>query len=318
MSAWATNMGSALLQWMLQVPVALLMAVALMIVCVVLILRAMRPNREDVIARVALIEPWAHSAAAKPTRPVDAMEEAMRGAELSAGEREVARHLRKLKIPARFASASLMMARACVAVAFCVGVWFIAPHLLSVMAVPSVRMVLAGAAGIFGWSLPGLVAQWAARKRAAVVVAGLPDALELLVICAEGGLALGDGIDRIVVELQRSQPELAEELAMTAADLKILPSRDQALSRLAARIDAPIVQSVVTTLSQSMRYGTPFAQAMRLVAGEIRNEALIRLEERANKLPTLLTIPMIVFLLPTIFLVIGGPAALSVIDHFSH
>jgi tight adherence protein C len=176
-------------------------------------------------------------------------------------------------------------------------------------------MVLAGGAGIFGWFLPVLVAQWAARKRAALVVAGLPDALELLVICAEGGVALGDGI---VMELQRSQPELAEELAMTAANLKILPSRDQALSRLAARIDAPIVQSVVTTLSQSMRYGTPFAQAMRLVAGEIRNEALVRLEGRANKLPTLLTIPMIVLILPTFFLVIGGPAASSVIDHFSH
>jgi len=105
---------------------------------------------------------------------------------------------------------------------------------------------------------------------------------------------------------------------MTAADLKIMPSQDEALSRLAARIDAPIVQSVVTTLSQTMRYGTPFAQAMRVVAGEIRNEALIRLEERANKLPTLMTIPMILFILPTIFLVVGGPAALKVIDQVSH
>jgi tight adherence protein C len=130
------------------------------------------------------------------------------------------------------------------------------------------------------------------------------------------GLALEDAIDRIVPELRRSQPIVAEELALTSADLKILPSRDVALKRLADRIALTSVHSVVTTLSQTLRYGTPLAQAMRVVASELRNEGLATLEERANRMPVLLTVPMIVFILPSIFLIIGGPAALKIIDQF--
>jgi tight adherence protein C len=116
--------------------------------------------------------------------------------------------------------------------------------------------------------------------------------------------------------LQRSQPVLAEELALTSADLKILPSRDRALMNFAERIEAPSVRSVVTTLSQTMRYGTPLAQALRVVASELRSESLMKLEERANQLPTLMTIPMMVFIMPTIFLVVAGPAVLRLLDSF--
>ena len=101
---------------------------------------------------------------------------------------------------------------------------------------------------------------------------------------------------------------------MTAADLKILPSQDQALAGLAARIDAPIVQSVAATLGQTMRYGTPFAKALRVMAAEIRSDSLIRLEERANSLPTFMTVPMILFILPTILLIVCGPAGLHLWD----
>lgn len=302
---------------MQQVPGPMLAAVVLAIISAVLVEVALRAKRDDAAKRVALIAPWTHAMSASPDNAVEVMEERLGGTELSRSEREVVRRLRKFGIPARFASVSLLGARACAGFCLGVGSWFIVPHLIAVSNHFSLHTVLAVGAGLFGWFLPVLAAQWAAKRRAAVVVAGLPDALELLVICAEGGLSLGDGIDRIVTELRRSQPELAQELAMTAADLKILPSRDQALSRLAARIDAPIVQSVVTTLSQTMRYGTPFAQAMRVVASEIRNEALIRLEERANKLPALLTVPMILFIMPTIFLVVGGPAALKILDQLA-
>ena len=297
-------------------PLALLGSVALMIVSVFLVERALRLKRDEAASRLALIAPWTHAGSAAPARALEPMEEALRGAELSVAQREFARRLRKFGIPVRYASNALIAARLWFALCLCVGSWFALPYVMTLL--PTLRMALAGSAGALGWFLPVLAAQWAARRRAAVVVAGLPDALELLVICAEGGLALGDGIDRIGVELRRSPPGLAEELSMTAADLKILPSQDQALARLAARIDAPIVQSVVTTLSQTMRYGTPFAQAMRAVASEIRNDALTRLEERANKLPTLLTIPMILFILPTIFLIVGGPAALRVLDQLAH
>ena len=132
------------------------------------------------------------------------------------------------------------------------------------------------------------------------------------------GLALEDAIDRIVPELRRSQPIVAEELALTSADLKILPSRDVALKRLADRIALTSVHSVMTTLSQTLRYGTPLAQAMRVAASELRNEGLVTLEERANRMPVLLTVPMIVFILPSIFMVIGGPAFLRLIDMIFH
>jgi tight adherence protein C len=167
---------------------------------------------------------------------------------------------------------------------------------------------------ILGWLMPVQIIRGMVRRRVQAVSDGLPEALELLVVCAEAGLALEDGLDRITEELRRSQPMLAEELATTSADLKILPDRDQAFHNLAERIGTPGMRSVVTTLSQTLRYGTPLATALRTAAAELRNEMLLSLEERANRLPSLLTVPMMAFIMPTIFLVIGGPVALRVLD----
>ena len=169
---------------------------------------------------------------------------------------------------------------------------------------------------VFGWSLPHLVIDRLALHRRRSVAQGLADAIELLVISVEAGLSLEDAINRIIGELRHSQPAMADELALTGADLKILPSRDEALRRLAARVNLPSVQSVVVTLSQTLKYGTPLAQALRVVATELRNDDLLKLEEQANRLPVLLTIPMIAFILPSIFLVIGGPAFLKIMDQF--
>ena len=178
-------------------------------------------------------------------------------------------------------------------------------------------LLLATGCGIGGWFVPALLIGRSIKARTKAVVAGLPDALELLVICVEAGLAFEDGLGRVVGELEASRPILAEELAFTAADLKILPSREAALANLAERIDAPSVGSVVTTLNQTLRYGTPLAQALRMVASELRNDTLVRLEERANQLPSLMTIPMMLFIMPTIFLIVAGPAALRVMDIMS-
>ncbi len=172
--------------------------------------------------------------------------------------------------------------------------------------------------GGLGWFLPRIVIGRLLVRRERAIEKGLPDAIELLVISVEAGLALEDAIDRVVPELRHSRPAVAEELALTSADLKILPSRDAALHQLSARVAVPSVHSVVTTLSQTMRYGTPLAQALRVVASELRNNSLLRLEERANRMPVLLTIPMVVFILPSIFLIIGGPTALRLIDTLSH
>lgn len=175
-------------------------------------------------------------------------------------------------------------------------------------------LLLALAGGAIGWLLPLPVVGILASRRVKAVERGLPDAIELLVVSVEAGLALEDSLDHIVPELRRSQPALADELGKTAADLKILPSRDVALEKLVQRVDVPSIRSLVTTLSQTLRYGTPLAQALRVVAAELRNETLIKLEERANRLPAILTVPLIVFFLPAIFLLIGGPAVLSVLD----
>jgi tight adherence protein C len=177
------------------------------------------------------------------------------------------------------------------------------------------QMILAAAFGAAGWIAPAFVLRHAARRHAKAVTEGLPEALELLVICVEAGLSLEDGIDRITGELRWSQPDLAEELMLTSADLKILSDRDQALGNLARRIDTPSVRSVVTALSQTLRYGTPLAQALRVTAAELRNDALMRMEERANRLPSLLTVPMMLFIMPTIFMIIGGPAVLTLLTN---
>ena len=183
------------------------------------------------------------------------------------------------------------------------------------LAAGAVVLLAFGALGAgFGWNLPHWVLAHRTRERQRVIAGGLPEAIELLVVAVEAGLSLEDAIARVVAELWRSQPETAEELMLLGANLKVLPDRDEALRRLALRVDLPSVQSVVTTLSQTLRYGTPLAHGLRVVASELRNDALLRLEEQANRLPVLLTIPMIVFILPALFLIIGGPAFLRILD----
>ncbi len=197
-----------------------------------------------------------------------------------------------------------------------VGVWALGAQVQILAERRILLALLALMFAIVGWFIPALVIGRLAKSRAKAAAAGLPDALELLVVCVEAGLALEDGIDRMVKELRHSNPELADEFSLTAADMKILPNREEALMKLADRIDVPSVRSVVTTLSQSMRYGTPLAQAMRVVATEMRDDSLMAMEERANRLPTLMTLPMMLFIMPTIFLIVGGPAALRIIDAF--
>jgi tight adherence protein C len=165
-----------------------------------------------------------------------------------------------------------------------------------------------------GWIAPGMLFDRAVKRHVVLSAAGLPDALELLVVCVEAGMSLDDAIDRITEDLKWSRPELAEELMLTSADLKILPDRDQALANLASRIDVPSVRAVVTSLSQTLRYGTPLAQALKSTASELRNEALVRMEEKAAGLPALLTLPMMLFIMPTVFMILLGPAVLRILD----
>ena len=144
----------------------------------------------------------------------------------------------------------------------------------------------------------------------------LPDGLDLLVICAEAGLSLDAALTRVSREIGFSAPDLADEIGLTAVELGFLPNRRQALMNLAKRTELPAIRGVVNTLVQTERYGTPLAHSLRVLSSEYREERMLKAEEKAAKLPATLTVPMILFILPTLFIVLVGPAIIQVMDTF--
>jgi len=157
------------------------------------------------------------------------------------------------------------------------------------------------------------------KKRSHAVRKGLPDALDLLVICAEAGLTVDAAFNRVAKELGKAYPELGDEFGLTAIELGFLNERRQAFENLAMRVDLEAVRGVVTTMIQTEKYGTPLASALRVLSAEFRNERMMRAEEKAARLPAIMTVPLILFILPTLFIVILGPAACSISDNlFKH
>ena len=155
------------------------------------------------------------------------------------------------------------------------------------------------------------------KKRTDAVRKGLPDALDLLVICAEAGLTVDAAFNRVARELGRAYPELGDEFALTAIELSFLSERRQAFENFAYRVNLDAVKGVVTTMVQTERYGTPLASALRVLSAEFRNDRMMRAEEKAARLPAIMTVPLILFILPVLFIVILGPAACSIADAFS-
>ncbi len=153
-----------------------------------------------------------------------------------------------------------------------------------------------------------------AAKRTKEIQKGLPDALDLLVICAEAGLTIDASFNRVARELGRAYPELGDEFALTAIELSFLSERRHAFNNLAYRVNLEAVKGVVTTMIQTERYGTPLASALRVLSAEFRNERMMRAEEKAARLPAIMTIPLILFILPCLFVVILGPAACAISD----
>jgi tight adherence protein C len=154
----------------------------------------------------------------------------------------------------------------------------------------------------------------ASAKRIQKMTKGLPDALDLMVICAEAGLSLDASIARIGREMAVAAPELAEEFSLTSIELGFLPDRHTALLNLAKRTNMHKLRSLVNSLIQTERYGTPLASSLRVLAAEFRDERMMRAEEKAAKLPAIMTVPMIVFILPALFIVLGGPVAIQIVD----
>jgi len=164
---------------------------------------------------------------------------------------------------------------------------------------------------------PNIFVKNAIQKRVAAIRKAVPDALDLMVICSEAGLTLDAALARVSRELGRSFPELADELSLCSIELGFLQDRRQALDNLSKRVPLASVRSVVTTLMQTEKYGTPLAQSLRVLASEFRNERLMKAEEKAAKLPATLTVPLIVFILPTLFIVLIGPAIIRVLDQMA-
>jgi tight adherence protein C len=169
---------------------------------------------------------------------------------------------------------------------------------------------------ILSYKAPDIYLKNKITKRSDAIRKGLPDALDLLVICAEAGLTVDAAFNRVARELGRAYPELGEEFSLTAIELGFLTERRQAFENLAMRINLDAVKGVVTTMIQTEKYGTPLASALRVLSAEFRNERMMRAEEKAARLPAIMTVPLILFILPTLFVVILGPAACSISDAF--
>ncbi|HVI98885.1 MAG TPA: type II secretion system F family protein [Sphingomonas sp.] len=173
--------------------------------------------------------------------------------------------------------------------------------------------VVAGAF-ILAYKAPDIFLKNKIQKRTDAIRKGLPDALDLLVICAEAGLTVDAAFHRVAKELGRGYPELGDEFTLTAIELGFLSDRRQAFENLAQRVDLDAIKGVVTTMIQTEKYGTPLASALRVLSAEFRNERMMRAEEKAARLPAIMTVPLILFILPTLFVVILGPAACSIKD----
>ncbi|MDD4617437.1 MAG: type II secretion system F family protein [Alphaproteobacteria bacterium] len=171
-----------------------------------------------------------------------------------------------------------------------------------------------GAALLGAIGLPELFLKNASQKRLAILRKAMPDALDLMVICAEAGLSLDSSLSRVSREMAASCPIMAEEIGLTGVELGFFPDRSQALQNLADRVPLPGVIGLVNTLIQTEKYGTPLAQALRVLSGEMRNERIMAAETKAAKLPATLTVPMILFILPPLFVVLLGPAILNVMQ----
>jgi tight adherence protein C len=180
------------------------------------------------------------------------------------------------------------------------------------------RFTLCFAALVGGYYAPNLYISNIASKRRDSIVGVFPDSLDLLLICVESGMSIEAAIVKVSQEIGGSSIELAEELSLLSAELSYLPERRMAYEGLARRTNHTGIKAVVTAMIQAERYGTPLGNALRVMAKENRDLRLAAAEKKAAALPPKLTVPMIIFFLPVLFVVILGPALMKVQDVMSH
>lgn len=170
--------------------------------------------------------------------------------------------------------------------------------------------------GYIGFYAPNIFISNKVTKRQKSIRRAWPDALDLMLICVESGISIEVAFKRVADEIAMASPELAEELVLTTAELSFLQERRQAYENLGTRVGLDTVKSVTQALIQAERYGTPLAQALRVLAQECRDQRMNEAEKKAAALPPKLTVPMILFFLPVLIAVILGPAGIQVSDRF--
>ena len=179
---------------------------------------------------------------------------------------------------------------------------------------PLMRLAASAGAAFLGFYLPNVYLSNSKKKRQESIRIAFPDALDLLLICIEAGMSMEASFQKVTQEIAVQSLVLAEEMGLTTAELNYLGDRRQALENLALRTGMDGVKAVTTALSQAERYGTPLGMALRVMAQENRDERMSRAETKAASLPAKLTVPMIVFFLPCLFVVILGPAILRIME----
>jgi len=176
------------------------------------------------------------------------------------------------------------------------------------------RLCICVAGVLLGYYAPNIYISNIASKRRESIVAGFPDALDLLLICVESGMSIEAALAKVSQEIGASSIELAEELSLLVAELSYLPDRRSAYEGMSKRTNHPGVKSVTMAMIQAERYGTPLGSALRTMAKENRDLRLSAAEKKAAALPAKLTVPMILFFLPVLFVVILGPAIIKIQD----
>ena len=181
-----------------------------------------------------------------------------------------------------------------------------------------IRVLICMCGAVLGSMSPEFALNNMASARRTEIVKSLPDALDLLVICTEAGLSLDPAIERVAREMRLSAKDLARELGIMSHEMRLLPRREMAFENFIKRNDYREVRSLMGTLIQTLRYGTSLAQSLRVLAIESRNGRMLAVEEKAARLPAMLSIPVVLFMLPAIFLVVGGPAISQVLRDLHH
>jgi tight adherence protein C len=178
------------------------------------------------------------------------------------------------------------------------------------------RLASLGVGLMLGWRLPDFLVNSIIKRRRLRLEKGMPDALDLLVICAEAGLSLNQAIEEISRQLRLSNKDVADEFATTSGEMQVLSDFGKALDNMVERTGLDDLRSLTATLKQSLKFGTPLSESLRMIAGEMRAARHARIEERAARLPVILAIPMMMFILPCVMIVVGTPVVLRIIDVF--